>query len=34
MRDLCVAFKAGKLPDSLTTTSYFNVRTIKQLVPR
>jgi nucleoside-diphosphate-sugar epimerase len=28
-RDLCRAFKAGKLPDSLTDDRYFNVRTMK-----
>lgn len=31
IRDLCVAFKAGKLPDSLQDTSYFNVRRLKEL---
>ena len=31
IRDLCVAFKAGKLPDSLTDTAYFNVRRLKEL---
>ncbi|MBP2294299.1 NAD-dependent epimerase/dehydratase family protein [Azospirillum rugosum] len=29
VRDLCQAFKAGKLPDSLTDDRYFNVRTMK-----
>jgi nucleoside-diphosphate-sugar epimerase len=29
VRDLCRAFKAGKLPDSLTDDRYFNVRTMK-----
>ena len=31
IRDLCVAFKAGKLPDSLNDTFYFNVRRLKEL---
>jgi nucleoside-diphosphate-sugar epimerase len=31
MRDLCHAFKAGKLPDSLTDPRYFNVKTMKAL---
>jgi nucleoside-diphosphate-sugar epimerase len=30
VRDLCRAFAAGKLPDSMDDVSYFNVRTIKQ----
>ena len=30
-RDLCQAFKAGKLPDSLTNDRYFNVRTMKAI---
>jgi nucleoside-diphosphate-sugar epimerase len=30
VRDLCRAFAAGKLPDSLDDPGYFNVRTIKQ----
>lgn len=31
IRDLCVAFKAGKLPNSLDDTFYFNVRRLKEL---
>jgi nucleoside-diphosphate-sugar epimerase len=31
VRDLCRAFKQGKLPDSLQDTAYFNVRRLKQL---
>jgi len=31
VRDLCRAFKGGKLPDSLTDGRYFNVRTMKTL---
>jgi len=31
VRDLCRAFKAGKLPDSLDDDSYINVRTVKKL---
>ncbi len=31
IRDLCVAFKAGKLPDSLNDTFYFNVRRLKEM---
>jgi len=31
IRDLCKAFKAGKLPDSMQDTAYFNVRRLKQL---
>jgi nucleoside-diphosphate-sugar epimerase len=31
VRDLCAAFKAGKLPNSFDDTRYFNVRTMKQL---
>lgn len=31
VRDLCVAFKAGKLPDSMTDTFYFNVRRLKEI---
>lgn len=30
VRDLVSAFRAGKLPDSMTKTSYFNVQAIKQ----
>ncbi|MEK7233786.1 MAG: SDR family oxidoreductase [Elusimicrobiota bacterium] len=29
IRDLCLAFKAGKLPDSLTDPRYFNVKVMK-----
>ena len=29
VRDLCEAFKAGKLPDSMTDDRYYNVRTMK-----
>ena len=31
MRDLCAAFKAGKLPDSLADDRYFNVKTVQRL---
>lgn len=31
VRDLCVAFKAGKLPNSLSDTFYFNVKRLKEL---
>jgi nucleoside-diphosphate-sugar epimerase len=31
VRDLCKAFKAGKLPNSMQDTAYFNVRRLKQL---
>ena len=31
VRDLCAAFKAGKLPKSLEDTFYFNVRRLKEL---
>jgi nucleoside-diphosphate-sugar epimerase len=31
VRDLCKAFKEGKLPNSFDDTRYFNVRTMKQL---
>jgi nucleoside-diphosphate-sugar epimerase len=31
VRDLCKAFKSGKLPDSLQDTFYFNVRRLKEL---
>jgi nucleoside-diphosphate-sugar epimerase len=31
IRDLCVAFKAGKLPNSMQDTFYFNVRRLKEL---
>ena len=30
VRDLCKAFKEGKLPDSLADTRYFNVRRLKE----
>jgi len=30
-RDLCRAFKAGKLPDSLADDRYFNVKTVKKI---
>lgn len=29
VRDLCAAFQAGKLPNSLTDTKYFNVKTVQ-----
>ncbi|MEQ9560290.1 MAG: SDR family oxidoreductase [Rhodospirillales bacterium] len=29
VRDLCEAFRAGKLPDALTDIQYYNVRTLK-----
>lgn len=31
VRDICAAFKSGKLPDSLTDDFYFNVKTVKKL---
>lgn len=31
IRDLCVAFKEGKLPNSMQDTFYFNVRRLKEL---
>lgn len=31
VRDLCAAFKAGKLPSSLDDTFYFNVRRLKEV---
>src|SRR3954470_3029166 len=31
VRDLCKAFKAGKLPNSMQDTHYFNVRRLKEL---
>ncbi len=31
VRDLCQAYKQGKLPDSMTNDWYFNVRTLKKL---
>jgi len=30
VRDLCKAFRAGKLPDSMTNDWYYNVRTLKK----
>jgi nucleoside-diphosphate-sugar epimerase len=32
VRDLCAAFKQGKLPDSMTDLRYSNVKTLKQAV--
>ena len=29
--DICEAFKAGKLPNSLEEDNYFNVKTVKKL---
>jgi nucleoside-diphosphate-sugar epimerase len=34
IRDLCAAFKAGKLPDSFNDNRYFNVRTMKAVGAR
>ena len=31
VRSLCEAFKAGKIPDSLTDDRYYNIRTVKKL---
>jgi len=31
VRDLCLAFKAGKLPRSMDDTFYYNVRRLKEL---
>jgi nucleoside-diphosphate-sugar epimerase len=31
IKDLCAAFKAGKLPNSLDDDNYFNVRTMKKI---
>lgn len=31
VKDLCVAFKAGKLPNSLDDDRYFNVKTVKKI---
>jgi len=31
IRDLCRAFKSGKLPNSMNDTAYFNVRRLKEL---
>ena len=30
MRDLCAAFKAGKIPNSMQDDGYYNVRTLKK----
>ena len=34
VRDLCVAFKAGKFPDSMANDNYVNVKTVKRLALR
>ena len=34
IRDLCRAFRAGKLPNSFTDNRYYNVRTVKQMTSR
>ena len=34
VRDLCKAFKAGKLPNSMDDDRYINVKTVKQLALR
>ena len=31
VRDLCAAFKANRLPNSMNDTFYFNVRRLKEL---
>jgi hypothetical protein len=31
VKDLCEAFKSGKLPDSMNDTKYFNVQKMKEL---
>jgi nucleoside-diphosphate-sugar epimerase len=31
VRDLCRAFQAGKIPDSMSNDRYYNVRTLKKL---
>jgi nucleoside-diphosphate-sugar epimerase len=31
VRSLCTAFKAGKIPDSMTDDRYYNIRTVKKL---
>ncbi len=31
MRDLCRAFRAGKVPASMSNDWYYNVRTLKKL---
>jgi hypothetical protein len=31
VRDLCTAFNAGKLPNSLEDDKYYNVRTLKAI---
>lgn len=33
IRDLCRAFKAGKLPNSFTDERYYNVKTLKRITP-
>jgi len=33
VRDLCHAFRAGKLPNSLTDERYVNVKTVKRITP-
>jgi nucleoside-diphosphate-sugar epimerase len=33
IRDLCRAFKAGKLPNSFTDERYYNVKTVKHVTP-
>lgn len=33
IRDLCRAFKAGKLPNSFTDERYYNVKTVKKITP-
>jgi len=30
VRDLCIAFREGKIPNSLTDDRYVNVRTVKK----
>jgi len=34
VRDLCVAFRDGRLPGSFDDDRYFNVRTTKELIPQ
>jgi nucleoside-diphosphate-sugar epimerase len=31
VRDLCAAFRAGKIPGSMTDDWYFNIRTMKKI---
>jgi nucleoside-diphosphate-sugar epimerase len=31
VRDLCRAFREGKIPDSMSNDRYYNVRTLKKL---